>query len=97
MDRCWDLEKDNVKKIVDLTKSEAEKTARLDTQKIIESHDKRIEEELKNMDVNKMAILNAKKEAHENFLRYSRAKEDKRSAFFDGQLKLIERILNGKN
>ncbi len=96
MDVCWDLQKDNAKKLVSLVKDDTSRELQLKTQEIIDNHNKNVEKQLENMDLNKMSILNAHNEAHKNYLIYNKTGDRTREAFYNGQLELIRRILNEK-
>lgn len=96
MDICWDLQKDNTKKLIEITRQRALEETRENTQSVIENHNKNVEEQLKNMNINKMSIINARNEAYKSYLIYNKTGDKAREAFYDGQLDLIERILNDK-
>jgi len=97
MDVCWDLTKETTKKTIDVVKNKAVREANEKTQEIIETNNLNIENKLKDMDLNKMSVLNARNESHKNYLIYNRNGDKKREQYYLGQLDLIERILNEKN
>ena len=94
MDVCWGLQKENTKKIATLVKSDTEKELQLRTQEIIDNHNKNVEAQLKNMNLNKMSVLNAKEEAYKKYLIYNKAGDKIKESYYTGQLELIERVLN---
>ena len=96
MDICWGLQKDNTKKVVSLAKEDVLKELQLRTQEVIDNHNKNVEAQLRDMNLNKMSVLNAKEEAYKKYLIYNKAGDKTKEAYYTGQLELIERILNEK-